>query len=53
VMNLEAGISITENFINETNYEAVIESFAKQGKPQACRDIQALADKYGKLVISY
>jgi histone arginine demethylase JMJD6 len=53
VMNVEAGISITENFINETNYEAVIESFAKQGKPQACRDIQALADKYGELVISY
>lgn len=50
VMNLEAGISITENFINETNYENVIRFFETKNNKQACRDIEALAMKYGNLV---
>lgn len=49
VMNLEAGISITENFINETNYENVIRFFEAKNNKQACRDIEALALKYGNL----
>jgi hypothetical protein len=50
VMNLEAGISITENFINETNYENVMRFFESKNNKQACRDIEALAMKYGNLV---
>ena len=49
VMNLEAGISITENFINETNYENVIRFFEAKNNKQACQDIELLALKYANL----
>lgn len=45
VLNLEAGISITENFINETNYKEVVNFFEGRNQIKSAKSIERIAEE--------
>jgi histone arginine demethylase JMJD6 len=45
VKNLEKGISITENFINETNYEKVESFFVFNNRPNSVKTLKSIREK--------